>query len=196
MILELWRTRDKPRLLSREWTRAWLKRVLKSPDLLKQFYFHARLKIQGAKICHSDFFSDPSLIIGKLHLFKVGKESFIGRVEIAVHESVIIGDHVCINDGVRILTASHDLYSSNWSTIANPITIKDYAWIATGAIILPGVTIGRGAVVGAGSVVTRDIPDYGVAVGCPARLNKRHRCLDLSYSPTASLALFTAWRRV
>jgi len=39
-------------------------------------------------------------------------------------------------------------------------------------IILPGVTIGRGAVVGAGAVVSKDIPDYAVAVGNPAKVVK------------------------
>lgn len=45
----------------------------------------------------------------------------------------------------------------------------DGAWIGAGAIVLSGVTIGKYAVIGAGSVVTRDIPDYTVAVGNPCR---------------------------
>ena len=52
------------------------------------------------------------------------------------------------------------------------ITIGDEAWLGTGVIVLAGVTIGEGAVVGAGSVVTRDLPPYTVAVGCPARVVK------------------------
>ncbi len=43
-------------------------------------------------------------------------------------------------------------------------------WIGHGAIIMPSVTIGTGAVVGAGAVVTKDVPDYGVVVGVPARV--------------------------
>ena len=53
-----------------------------------------------------------------------------------------------------------------------PIHIKDGAHIGIGAIIMPGVTIGKGAVIGAGSVVTRDVPDYSVAVGVPAKVIK------------------------
>ena len=41
-----------------------------------------------------------------------------------------------------------------------------------GATILPGVCIGRHAIVGAGSVVTKDVPDYAVAVGNPAKVIK------------------------
>jgi acetyltransferase-like isoleucine patch superfamily enzyme len=50
------------------------------------------------------------------------------------------------------------------------IRIGDDVWLATGAVVLDGVSIGRGAVIGAGSVVTKDIPDYAIAVGVPARV--------------------------
>ena len=50
--------------------------------------------------------------------------------------------------------------------------IREYAWIGAGATILPGVCVGRHTVVGAGSVVTRDVPDYAVVVGNPARVVK------------------------
>lgn len=49
-------------------------------------------------------------------------------------------------------------------------TIRKNAWIGMNVTICPGVTIGKYAVVGAGSVVTHDIPDYGVAVGVPAKV--------------------------
>ena len=49
------------------------------------------------------------------------------------------------------------------------MTILFGAWIASYAIILPGVTIGKNSVVGAGSVVTKDIPDYEVWAGVPAK---------------------------
>jgi phosphonate metabolism protein (transferase hexapeptide repeat family) len=50
------------------------------------------------------------------------------------------------------------------------VTIGHDVWIGHGAIVLPGRTIGTGAVVGAGSVVTKDVPDYAVVVGNPARV--------------------------
>lgn len=46
-------------------------------------------------------------------------------------------------------------------------------WIGHGAIIMPGVNIGIGAVIGSGAVVTKDVPDYGVAVGVPAKVIKQ-----------------------
>ena len=46
-------------------------------------------------------------------------------------------------------------------------------WIGHGAIIMPGLKIGHGSVIGAGAVVTRDIPDYSVAAGCPAAVIRK-----------------------
>lgn len=52
------------------------------------------------------------------------------------------------------------------------VTIKDDVWIGTRAIILPGITVGKGAIIGAGSVVTKDVPDYAIVGGAPARVLK------------------------
>ncbi len=51
-----------------------------------------------------------------------------------------------------------------------PVSIGEGSWIGASATILDGVSIGKGCVVGAGSLVTADIPDYGVAVGVPAKV--------------------------
>lgn len=53
------------------------------------------------------------------------------------------------------------------------IRIKAGAWIGYGAIILQGVTIGRNSVVAVGAVVTKDVPDYTVVGGIPAKVIKR-----------------------
>ena len=53
-----------------------------------------------------------------------------------------------------------------------PVLIRKGAWIGAGVTILPGVCIGKHAIVGAASVVTKDVPDYAVAVGNPAKVVK------------------------
>jgi len=55
---------------------------------------------------------------------------------------------------------------------SKPIVIKDKVWIGFNCIIMKGVTIGEGAVIGAGSVVTKDVPDYAVVGGNPAKVIK------------------------
>ena len=56
--------------------------------------------------------------------------------------------------------------------VCKPVLIERGAWIGAGATILPGVCVGTYAVVGAGAVVTKDVPDYAVVVGNPARIVK------------------------
>lgn len=196
MICRLWQQRDRFPFGSPSWCKAWAKRLLQSPKLISQWAAHRRLASVGAKISGTAFFSDRRMISGNLRDLSVGDDTFIGRVEISAHAAVTIGDHVCINDGAKILTASHDIRDPHWTTLSKPIVIEDFAWIATNAIILPGVTIGRGAVVAAGTVVTRDVPPGAVASGNPATIRESQRAEDLDYSPVSHLALFTAWRLV
>ena len=56
-----------------------------------------------------------------------------------------------------------------------PIRIGRNCWIGMGALILPGVQIGDGVVVGAGAVVVRDVEDYAVVVGNPAKTIKSRK---------------------
>jgi acetyltransferase-like isoleucine patch superfamily enzyme len=56
-----------------------------------------------------------------------------------------------------------------------PIEVGRNCWIGMSALILPGVRIGDGCVLGAGAVLTRDLDDYTVAVGNPARPIRRRR---------------------
>ena len=85
---------------------------------------------------------------------------------------ITIEDDVQIAANVQLLTNNHDPYDRQILT-CKPIVIRKGAWIGAGATILPGVTVGRYAIVGAASVVTRDVGDYEVVVGNPARLVRK-----------------------
>ena len=84
---------------------------------------------------------------------------------------------ITIDDGVRIaantqlISNNHDPYNRDVIT-CKPVHICKGAWVGAGSTILPGVTVGKYAIVGASSVVTKDVPDYAVAVGNPARVIK------------------------
>ena len=72
--------------------------------------------------------------------------------------------------GVRIATINHDMNRRHTTYTYGKVTIRKNAWIGMNVTIGPGVTIGRYAVVAAGAVVTKDIPDYAVAGGVPAKV--------------------------
>lgn len=94
--------------------------------------------------------------------------------------TLIIGNNVDIANDVHIWTEQHDYNSPHFTAVASPVVIKDYVWIASRATVLPGVTLGQGAVVACGAVVTKDVPDYSVVAGVPARvIGKRNE--ELSY---------------
>lgn len=101
---------------------------------------------------------------------KIGSHCAIGyNVLFMARGGITIEDNVMIAADASVISNNHDLYDRVLLT-CKPVVIKKGAWIGGHAIILPGVTVGRYAVVGAGSVVTKDIPDYAVAVGNPARV--------------------------
>ncbi len=88
-----------------------------------------------------------------------------------VEDGVFLGPGVVLtNDKYpRAITPEGELKGdADWEV--GPIRVREGASLGAGAIVLPGVTIGRFAMVAAGAVVVRDVPDYGLVVGVPARL--------------------------
>jgi acetyltransferase-like isoleucine patch superfamily enzyme len=111
----------------------------------------------------------------------VGRRSLIGEGCILRGQGgITIGDDVYLGTLVQILAVNHVFHDttrpiSMQGITAQGISIGDGSWIGSGAIILDGVRIGCNVVVGAGAVVTRDIPDYCIAVGNPARVIRNLR---------------------
>ena len=192
-LLYLWKNRVRFPLLSIAWFKQWIKRILTAPSLIEILTTRFLLKIAGVKISQNTVISSENEFEGYLNKLSIGEYTFIGKVHIATHADVVIGNYVVINDGVKILTASHDVCDPSWSTTTKPVTIDDYAWIATDAIILPGVHIGKGAIVGAGAVVSKDVPDGAISVGNPAKVIDKQRINYFNYNPVHLVACYGAW---
>ncbi|KAI9641455.1 hypothetical protein NHQ30_010262 [Ciborinia camelliae] len=62
---------------------------------------------------------------------------------------------------------------TNGPELGAPITIGEDCWFGGGVTVCPGVTIGRGCTIGAASVVTKDVPDFHVVAGNPARIIRK-----------------------
>lgn len=113
---------------------------------------------------------------------EIQRDALIGkRCKISSHSficsGVTIEDEVFVGHGVMF---TNDLFpratnpdgspqsSADWITV--PTRIKARASLGSNCTILPGVTVGAQALVGAGAVVTRDVPDYAIVAGVPARV--------------------------
>ncbi|MBN4076893.1 acyltransferase [Mariprofundus ferrooxydans] len=132
-------------------------------------------------------------ILGELLTFKHGGEIHIGDecfvsedTRIWAASSIYIGNRVLISHQVNIFDSqTHPLsarkrsehfkvifstgHPDNIDLSERPVVIDDDVWIGCSSIILRGVHVGQGAVIGAGSVVTKDVPEWTVVAGNPAK---------------------------
>lgn len=108
---------------------------------------------------------------------RLGDYSGLG-VNCYVRGPLEIGAYVNMGPDVRIITVNHNTERTDipmkgqGSLPAKKVTICDDVWIGARVIILPGVTIGKGSIIGAGAVVTKDVPEYAVVGGVPAKILK------------------------
>ena len=122
----------------------------------------------------------------------------------AFDRHTIVGRYCSIAEGVRTMNRGHPqerrsthgfFFNPSFGVVSEdtveytPLEIGSDVWIGYNAVILPAVRrIGHGAVIGAGAVVNKDVPDYGVVVGNPARV-VRYR-----FSPeTIQMLLDSRW---
>ncbi|SCM59560.1 acyltransferase [Petrimonas mucosa] len=113
----------------------------------------------------------------------------VGDILIGNHTRIGVGDTIIgpVTIGNKVNLAQNVVISGlnhNFEDIEKAIAeqgvstsntvISSNVWIGANSVVLPGVHVGKHVVVGAGSVVSRDIPDYCVAVGNPARVIKQY----------------------
>lgn len=109
----------------------------------------------------------------------IGTNSGLG-INCNVRGPLAIGDNVMMGPEVVILPSNHcfdriDIPMNQQGMSTKKVTIGNDVWIGQRAIILSGVTIGNGVIVGAGAVVTKNIPDYAIVGGVPAKILKMRK---------------------
>lgn len=111
----------------------------------------------------------------RLRGISIGSSVFIGS-EVLFDE--VFPQDIIIEDDVTIIARStilaHAFYPTHFAkTLPNKLAttrLKKGCYIGLGVLILPGLTIGHYAIIGAGSVVTKDVPDFAIVLGNPARI--------------------------
>lgn len=95
-----------------------------------------------------------------------------------MQSNVTIGDHVIMGPDIKIYSRNHksdrvDIPIQHQGKEFLRTKVGNDVWIGANVIIVAGVTIGNHCIIAAGSVVTKDVEDYSVVGGCPAKLIKK-----------------------
>lgn len=113
-------------------------------------------------------FVDSGVVIGN----RVKVQNYVSIYHgVTIEDGVFVGPHaVFTNDKLpRAITPDGQIKSADdW--VVSPTVVRYGASIGANSVLVCGITVGRWAMIGAGSVVTKDVPDYGLVVGNPARL--------------------------
>lgn len=169
---------------------------------MKKILYNAYLSIFNHIICKVPSFSLRHFVYRNFGRMYIGSQTYIQMglhlykpwnitigSNVAINQNVtldgrgelVIGNNVNISGDVKILTADHEVQSSEFNYREGKVVIEDYVWLSSNSIILPGVKVGKGAVVAAGAVVSKDIDEYTIVGGIPAR-KIGTRSKDLQYN--------------
>lgn len=136
-------------------------------SIWNQAQVRERARIGAGSIIGKNVYVDADVVIGDRCKVQNNVSLYHG---VSVEDGVFIGPHVCFtNDRLpRAINADGTLKSdADWEV--SPILVRHGAAVGANSTILPGVTVGRWAMIGSGSVVTRDVADYELVAGNPAR---------------------------
>jgi putative colanic acid biosynthesis acetyltransferase WcaF len=95
------------------------------------------------------------------------------RVDCYSVDTIRLGPHAVVSQYSFLCTASHDYTDPKMPLVTAPIIVEAGAWIAADVFVGPGVRIGEGAVVGARSTVFRDVGNWLVVAGNPAKVIRK-----------------------
>lgn len=177
-----------------------LKKIYKKHCFLKNSQCGENLSVGVFSNCTSN--NKENIVIGNnCHIngrlfsyengrISVGDNTFINTYSfIGAMDNIVIGNCVIIATNVRIFDNNNHptdpqmrenmcqsgFYNKNWEwcyAAHKPVVINDNVWIGEYSTILKGVTIGKGSIVASHSVVTKDVPDYCIVAGNPAKVVK------------------------
>jgi len=127
------------------------------------------------KKCGKGFIANEGCRFNYGHLIEVGDNvTWNHCCYIDSKGGVTFKDNSMITEYSKIFTHGHS-ESDHMIRTYKPVVIGEYAKIYTASTILPGVTIGTGAITATGSIVTKDVPDFCVVAGIPAKIIRERR---------------------
>lgn len=115
----------------------------------------------------------PKIVIGE-KCYIGHHNTFLAAADIVIGNEVLLASNILISSENHSTNPESDTPYMDQPLKASPVYIGDGTWLGERVMVMPGVSIGKKCVIGGGSVVTRDIPDYCIAVGSPARVVKAY----------------------
>lgn len=133
------------------------------------------------RFCRINCYPNRNLLKNNEPIITIGNNCQIGqRFTLLGGGKITIGNNVLIASDVFISSENHSInpkcefFYGDQPLLCKDVEIQEGAWIGEKVCIMPGVTIGKKAVIGAGSIVTKNIPEYSIAVGNPCRVIKKY----------------------
>ncbi|MBQ0049889.1 MAG: putative colanic acid biosynthesis acetyltransferase [Bacteroidales bacterium] len=136
------------------------------------------LRMFGAKMGKNSHVYSSAKVYYPANLIMGNNTCLASEVECYNVAPVIMEDNVTVSQGAYLYTASHDITNPLNPLITAPIVLRDQSWIGARAYVGMGVTIGQGAVVGATASVYKDVEEWTVVGGNPARIIKKRVIKD------------------
>lgn len=133
------------------------------------------LRMFGATIAAPSFFYPRAIIWAPWLLTAEDTVTVADDAEVYNPAGAYLGSHTIISQGAYLCGATHDIDDPAFPTIAVPIRIGKYVWIASRAILLPNATAEDGSVLGAGAVAARPLEKWTVYGGNPAKALRRRQ---------------------
>lgn len=115
----------------------------------------------------------PKIVIGE-KCYIAYHNTFLAAADIVIGNEVLMASNILISSENHSTNPESDTPYMDQPLKASPVYIGDGTWLGERVMVMSGVSIGKKCVIGGGSVVTRDIPDYCIAVGSPARVVKAY----------------------
>ena len=155
------------------WRICWLLFAKPFPSKTCNFWKIFLVRLFGGKIGYKSVIYSSADIYQPWRL-KMGSNSCIGSNAIIYNvDDVVVGKNVTISQGSIICTASHDYNSKNFELTTKPVFIEDNVWVASYAFVNLGVRLHSGAVIAAKACVYKDVFEYDVVGGNPAKFIKK-----------------------